>query len=99
MESLSAHVNKLPTYEEATTKTDTLPTYKEATTNTNLTTRPSHSQPTHGIGNQQYIEDQTNANFTTIHDNQVNNNVDIVIIVIILATVTILVYFMFKSFS
>ena len=99
MENLPTHEDNLPTYEEATNKTDKLPTYKETSTNTNLTTRPSHSQPTHGIGSQQYIEDQNNADFTTIHDNQVNNNVDIVIIVIILATVTILVYFMFKNFS
>ena len=99
MENLPTHEDNLPTYEEATNKTNNPPSYKETSTNINLQTRLSHTQPTSDINIQQYIEDQENADFTTVHSNQVNNNIDIAILVTILTIVSILVYLLFKRLS
>ena len=84
MDNLPTHEENPPTYDEATNKANTPPSYKEATTNTNMQTRLNHTQPTSNFNIQQHREDQDNADFSTVHSNQMNNNIEITIIVTIL---------------
>ena len=74
----------LPKYEDI----EKLPSYEEATVTINLN---SNTKPSTTNKWSQYNRDQANANFITEHNNQINNNLDMMIIVITLTiTVTLL---------